>query len=168
MINDSTNQYFFMEHTEYVKLLNDSLCQLARKILEKINNEGLGAKQQLFITFLSRAPGVQMPSDLLQKYPKEMTIVIQHQFSNLKVTKGSFSVDLVFDGATKNIKLPFSAIKNFSDPSANFNIHMYPPYKKVLEAEKKDKLLKESNVQNDTSLSLEAFRAKKLKAKNQH
>ncbi|MEL7239826.1 MAG: ClpXP protease specificity-enhancing factor SspB [Planctomycetota bacterium] len=73
-----------------------------------------------YIEFVTQAPGVVMPESLLAAYPERMTIVLQHQFENLRVDEESFSVSLWFKGKQADMTVPFEAITSFADPSVQF------------------------------------------------
>ena len=117
-----------MKHKQYLELLNESLCKVIHGVLKKASQQGLAEDQSFFISFFTAAKSVGMPDLLKVKYPKEMTIILQYQFDNLKVTNKYFSVDLSFDGVKQTLKIPFISIKYFSDPSANFSMYMHSPY----------------------------------------
>jgi hypothetical protein len=71
---------------------------------------------------MTRAPGVRISSRLLQQYPEEMTIVLQHQFWDLTVTEHAFEVGLSFNGVPERLLVPFTALKGFLDPSVQFGL----------------------------------------------
>ena len=82
--------------------------------------EGLPGAHHFYITFKTDAPGVSGPVDLLSKYPDEMTIVLQHQFWDLKVHDSGFEVGLSFRRVPEKLEIPFAAVTGFFDPSVNF------------------------------------------------
>ncbi len=75
-----------------------------------------------YITFRTRAPGVQIADHLAEQFPEDMTIVIQHQFWDLEVHDGHFEIILKFSGVPQHLSIPFSAVTRFVDPSVNFGL----------------------------------------------
>lgn len=80
-------------------------------------------EHHFFIEFITGAPGVSIPSHLKEQYPDRMTIVLQHQFENLKVTDDHMGVTLWFKGKEARLEIPFDAITQFADPSAQFGVN---------------------------------------------
>lgn len=95
-------------------------------LLVAAGGEGLPGNHHFYITFRTRAPGVDIDASLLEKYPDEMTIVLEHQFWDLNVTDRGFEVTLRFSGVPKYLSLPFSAISRFHDPSVGFHLQFDP------------------------------------------
>ncbi len=87
---------------------------------------GLPGDHHFYITFRTGAPGVAMAEHLSQKFPDEMTIVIQHQFWDLEVSDRHFEIVLQFSGVPQHLKIPFGAVTRFVDPSVNFGIGFEP------------------------------------------
>ena len=77
--------------------------------------------------FATRAAGVVVPPDILAKYPQEMTVVLQHQYEDLRVEDERFSVKLRFGGLPKNLVIPYAAITRFFDPSVQFMLQFEEP-----------------------------------------
>jgi hypothetical protein len=104
----------------------DALRLVAVRALSHVAREGLPGKHHFFVSFRTRAPGVVIPPRLLAQYPEEMTIILQHQFWDLKVDESpsgpgpSFSVGLSFGGIPTTLTIPFSALTQFADPSVPF------------------------------------------------
>ena len=88
---------------------------------------GLPGQHHLYITFKTRAAGVSTPQDLLQRYPDEMTIVLQHQFWDLTLGENFFAVTLHFNGQPKRLSVPYAAITRFYDPSVQFLLQWPAP-----------------------------------------
>ncbi|MGV8832048.1 MAG: SspB family protein [Devosia sp.] len=99
---------------------------VVRKVLAEVAKTGLPGEHHFFISFLTRAPGVRLSEKLLGQYDKEMTIVIQNQYWDLKVTETGFEVGLSFDGIAETLVIPFSAVKGFFDPSVQFGLQFDP------------------------------------------
>jgi uncharacterized protein len=87
--------------------------------LSDVARRGLRGKHHFSITFQTDANGVVLPAKLVAQYPKEMTIILQHQFERLAVTPERFEVTLWFKGAKTRVAVPFNSVKLFIDPSVN-------------------------------------------------
>lgn len=141
---------------------------VVKACLEQAGKEGLKGEHHFYITFLTHFPGVQIPEYLKDQYPEEMTIVLQHQFENLEVTKDGFKVDLVFDEEDEQIAIPFQSIVNFYDPSVDFSIDFnpedmdFPMTTEELATSKKGSKDK-TGEQKGTVVSLDQFRNKHKK-----
>lgn len=107
---------------DYGKLIDEAMHIIVRNALQRVSKEGLPGKHHFFISFLTTYPGVVLSDALRKKYPNEMTIVLQHQFENLKVTDKRFDVVLSFDNVKENIGAPFDALLAFADPSVKFGL----------------------------------------------
>jgi hypothetical protein len=107
---------------DYGKLIDDAMHIIVKKALERVSKEGLPGKHHFFISFLTSYPGVVLSENLKKKYPDEMTIVLQHQFEDLKITDKRFDVVLSFDNVKENIGAPFDALVAFADPSVKFGL----------------------------------------------
>ena len=83
---------------------------------------GLPGEHHFFISFVTKAPGVRVSQRLVEQYDKEMTIVLQNQFGNLRVNDTGFEVELSFDGRPEMLSIPYSAIKGFFDASVQFGL----------------------------------------------
>ena len=106
----------------------DQLAQTAlrngvvREALRRVEKQGLPGEHHFFITFNTSYPGVEMGDRMREKYPREMTIVLQHQFENLRVHEESFEVSLSFDNIPERLLVPFEALKAFFDPAVPFGL----------------------------------------------
>ena len=114
------------DHLRYDILAQEALRGVVRKVLAEVAKTGLPGDHHFFISFMTRAPGVRISEKLLSQYDKEMTIVIQNQYWDLKVTENGFEVGLSFDGVAETLVIPFSAIKGFFDPSVQFGLQFDP------------------------------------------
>lgn len=106
----------------YDILAQEALRGVIRKVLAEVARTGLPGNHHFFITFITTAPGVRISSRLRERYPDQMTIVLQYQFWDLKVSEGSFEVTLSFSDIPEKLEIPFSAIRGFYDPSVNFEL----------------------------------------------
>ena len=111
------------DHIRYDILAQDALRGVIRKVLSEVSVTGyLPGEHHFFITFMTGAPGVRISSHLKERYPEQMTIVIQHQFWELKVTESHFEIGLSFSDRPEKLVVPFAAIRGFYDPSVNFEL----------------------------------------------
>jgi uncharacterized protein len=106
----------------YDLLVQDALRAVMRKVLTDAAREGLPGDHHFFITFKTRAPGVRLSNRMREQYPKEMTIVLQHQFWDLTVGDQAFEVGLSFQGKSETLLIPFDAVTGFFDPSVEFGL----------------------------------------------
>ena len=106
----------------YDILAQEALRGVVRKVLHEVARTGLPGDHHFYITFATRAPGVRISMRMREKYPEEMTIVVQHQFWDLEVTETGFSVGLSFDNIPETLLVPYSAISGFFDPSVQFGL----------------------------------------------
>jgi hypothetical protein len=106
----------------YDLMVQDALKGVLRKLLADAARDGLPGEHHFFITFRTGSPGVRLSQRMREKYPDEMTIVLQHQFWDLGVTDHSFEVGLSFGGVPERLLVPFDAITGFFDPSVQFGL----------------------------------------------
>ncbi|MBI1250868.1 MAG: stringent starvation protein B [Alphaproteobacteria bacterium] len=107
----------------YDQLMQDAMREVVRNALVQAQGpRGLPGKHHFYITFRTRAPGVSLPEHLLQRYPDDMTIVLEHQFWDLEVYPDRFRVLLKFGGSPHPVVVPFSALTRFFDPSVKFGL----------------------------------------------
>ena len=111
------------DHIRYDILAQDALRGVIRKVLSEVAATGsLPGDHHFFITFLTQAPGVRISQHLKAKYPEQMTIVVQHQFWELKVFDGYFEIGLSFSDKPEKLTVPFASVRGFYDPSVNFEL----------------------------------------------
>lgn len=116
------------DHIRYDILAQDALRGVIRKVLGEVAATGrLPGEHHFFITFLTGAPGVRISQHLKDKYAEQMTIVIQHQFWDMKVTDSLFEIGLSFSDTPEKLVIPFNAIRGFYDPSVNFELEFDVP-----------------------------------------
>ncbi len=106
----------------YDRMVEAALRDVVRQALVRAAADGLPGNHHFFITFRTEFPGVDIPQRLSARYPKEMTIVLQHQFWALEVGAEAFGVTLSFDDTPEPLRVPFAAISAFADPSVNFGL----------------------------------------------
>ena len=118
-----------MSHEEafrYDKMVEKALRGVVRQALEEVVETGLVDDHHFYITFFTNYPGVTLPDYLRDRYPGEMTIVLQHQFYDLEVDDEKFSVMLSFNNVPERLLIPLSAVTIFADPSVNFALQFQP------------------------------------------
>ena len=106
----------------YDLLVQDALRGVVRKVLTDAAREGLMGEHHFYVSFRTEAPGVRMSQALREKYPQDMTIVLQHQFWDLNVTEHAFEVGLSFSGVPERLLVPFDALSGFFDPTVQFGL----------------------------------------------
>ena len=112
----------YLSEINYDKLIELSLKHVVVEALKIAESQGLPGENHFYITFKTTHPHIVMPESLKAQYPNEMTIVIQHQYSNLIVSHEYFSIDLSFNGIPQTLTIPFEAITYFGDPYAKFGL----------------------------------------------
>ncbi len=111
-----------VDYIRYDILTQDALRSVVRTVLTDAATKGLPGEHHFFISFDTRADGVSLSARLKAQYPKEMTIVLQHQFWDLIVTDERFEVGLSFSGIAERLVIPLRAITGFADPSVQFGL----------------------------------------------
>jgi len=106
----------------YDLLVKDALRGVVRKVLIDAGKDGLPGEHHFYISFRTDFPGVRLSNRLREKYPQEMTIVLQHQFWDLGVTEHAFEIGLSFSGIPERLLIPFDALTGFFDPSVQFGL----------------------------------------------
>jgi hypothetical protein len=105
----------------YDEIVQDALRAVVGRVLREVEQSGgLPGGHHFYITFKTKAPGVAIPKHLAERFPDEMTIVIQHRFWDLKVEADCFSVGLSFGGVPATLRVPFAAVTQFHDPAVEF------------------------------------------------
>lgn len=116
------------DHIGYHALVQASLRGVVRAAMDKAARMGhLPGDHHFYVTFRTRMQGVQMDDSLKDRFPDEMTIVIQHQYSDFKVLDDRFEIVLQFGGKPQLLRVPFVAVMKFFDPSTGFGLQMEPP-----------------------------------------
>lgn len=104
----------------------NALRYVIRDVLAEVAQSGLPGEHHFYIAFSTTADGVVMSPRLKEQHPEEMTIVLQHQFWDFKVSDSGFEVSLSFNNIPEHLKIPFNAIKSFFDPSVQFGLQFEP------------------------------------------
>ena len=114
-----------MHKIDYQQLLDNALKSVVKEALIYAQFNGLGDDAGFFITFKTRDPGVVLPDFLRMRYPDTMTIVLQYSYNNLNVSDKEFGVQLTFDWRPFFMRVPFSALVEFKDPSTEFMLSFH-------------------------------------------
>lgn len=123
------------DHIRYDLLTQQALRGVVRNVLtETAKKKALPGDHHFYISFDTRAEGVRLSDRLKAQYPEQMTIILQHQFWDLKVTDDGFEVGLSFGGVPEKLAVPFEAIKGFFDPSVQFGLQ----FEEVTEGEESE------------------------------
>ena len=106
----------------YNQLMQKALHRFVSDVLAGVMEDGLPGDHHFYISFDTTHPGADMSDALMERFPEEMTIVMQDWFENLAVMDDRFSVTLNFSNVPEPIVIPFAAIKSFADPSVEFGL----------------------------------------------
>ena len=112
---------------DYGRLMHGAMRGLIRDVLSDVAEEGLPGEHHFFITFDTQHPGVDIAPWLRERYPDEMTIVMQHWFDALEVDDEGFAVTLSFGNQPERLVVPFDALRTFVDPSVEFGLRFESP-----------------------------------------
>ena len=107
---------------DYGRLVEGALRTVVRDVLGGLVSEGAPPPHHFYVTFRTHHPGVAIPEFLRDRYPVDMTIVLQHQFWDLAIDDEGFAVTLSFSDQLQRLRIPFAAIKVFADPGVEFGL----------------------------------------------
>ena len=107
---------------EYQNILDKNMLNVFKDILINIRDKGLSNNNHLYVSFSTNHQNVEIPNWLRQKYPEEMTIVIQYEYYDLEINKNNFSISLSFNDIKTKLIIDYDSIISFADPSANFGL----------------------------------------------
>lgn len=111
------------ETIDYHEVMQEALLHgVVRETLRKVQRDGLPGEHHFYIAFMTHFPGVNISQDLMDQYPEEMIIVLQHRFWNLQVQEDFFEVELTFNEVRQKLSIPFAAVRAFFDPSVDFGL----------------------------------------------
>lgn len=114
------------EFLRYDKMVETALRGVVKSSVEEVMEHGLLGDHHFYITFITEYPGVNIPEYLKERYPGEMTIVLQYQFSDLAIKNECLEVSLSFNNVPEKLIIPLAAISIFADPSVNFALQFQP------------------------------------------
>jgi hypothetical protein len=147
----------------YDEMVQEALKGVVREALNHTSKEGVPGSHHFYITFQTNRPDVIIPESLRERHPEEITIVLQHQFWDLKVDEHKFEVSLSFNDSIEKIVVPFGALISFLDPSVKFGLQ-FSPLEPVIEEKKGRSKSKDKNTTDNSGvgkvITLDAFRKK--------
>ncbi len=132
---------------DYGNLMHRAMRSLIQTVLTDVQANGLPGEHHFFITFDTQHPDVEIAEWLADRYPGEMTVVMQHWYDNLTVTDEGFSVTLNFGDAPEPLYIPYNAIKTFVDPSVEFGLRFETQEDELEDGEELDELPDEINLE---------------------
>jgi hypothetical protein len=157
-------------HMDYPAMIDDAMRSVVRRALTQVATQGLPGDHHFYISFLTTFPGARLSPQLRERFPQEMTIVIQHQFWDLQVDEDQFSVMLSFNNIPEKLVIPYASLTAFADPSIKFGLQFHtrrtPAATPMSEASFDATPLIPDNGSEDTTegtaqvISLDAFRKK--------
>ena len=151
------------DEIDYGNLMHNAMRSLIQDVLIAVKNNGLPGEHHFFITFDTNHADVEMASWLKDRYPTEITVVMQHWYDDLEVKDDGFSVTLNFGDNPEHLVIPYEAILTFVDPSVEFGLRFETNEEDEDTDEQKPTVSKESN-KDDTKketgqvVSLDNFR----------
>ncbi len=151
------------DEIDYGNLMHNAMRSLIQDVLAEVKKNGLPGEHHFFITFDTNHADVEMVSWLKDRYPTEITVVMQHWYDDLEVRDDGFSVTLNFGDTPEHLVIPYEAILTFVDPSVEFGLRFETNEEDEETDEQKPTVSKESN-KDDTKketgqvVSLDNFR----------
>ena len=109
---------------DYQNILKTNMINVLKDVLKNIEENGLREGHHLYITFLTNHPKTILPKWLKEKYPNEITIVIQYEYYNLTVNEDNFSIGLSFNNVKADLVIGYESIISFADPFENFGLQL--------------------------------------------
>ncbi|WP_298848421.1 SspB family protein [uncultured Ruegeria sp.] len=146
---------------DYGNLMHTAMRGLIKTVLTNVSETGLPGAHHFFITFDTHEDGVEIADWLRERYPDEMTIVMQHWFENLEVGEVGFAITLNFGDAPEPLYIPYAAIKTFVDPSVEFGLRFESPEDEIDEDQIVEDTIEveEEEIHHDADVvSLDSFR----------
>jgi hypothetical protein len=145
-------------------MVQSALRSVVYEALSIASKQGLPNDHHFYISFATTHPGAQLPDYLLEQYPEEITIVLQHEFWDLEIDSLGFSVTLCFDESNERLRVPFDSITSFVDPSVKFGLQFIPSYTEEEEEgsskDKKGVTFDENGQPISNVVTLDTFRKK--------
>jgi hypothetical protein len=125
-LDGASSLFMATDLIRYDLLVQDALRSVVRKVLADTARNGLVGDHHFNIAFKTQAPGVVAPPVVKQRFPDEMSIILQHEFWDLVVTQDAFEVSLNFSRKPERLIVPFDSITGFTDPSVPFGFKLEP------------------------------------------
>lgn len=110
------------DQIDYGNMMHDAMRGLIREVLARVARTGLPGEHHFFISFDTGHPDVEIADWLSDRFPADMTIVMQHWFDDLEVDEDGFAVTLNFNDQPERMYVPYDAIRTFVDPSVEFGL----------------------------------------------
>ncbi|WP_308916934.1 SspB family protein [Jannaschia sp. LMIT008] len=110
------------DRIDYGRMMHDAMRQLIARVLRGVAQDGLPGDHHFFVTFDTTHPDVGIADWLRERYPEEMTVVLQHWFDALEVRDDGFSVTLNFGDTPEPLSIPWDSLRTFVDPSVEFGL----------------------------------------------
>lgn len=110
------------DEIDYGNLMHNAMRSLIQDVLADVKINGLPGEHHFFITFDTNYAKVEMAPWLKERYPTEITVVMQHWYDDLEVRDDGFSVTLNFGDTPEHLVIPYEAILTFVDPSVEFGL----------------------------------------------
>lgn len=107
---------------DYQSLIDEAMLGIVKKVLKNTCDKEKNTDQSYYVSFRTDDPNVVLSKRIKQKYPREITIVLQYQFRDLFVHDDHFSVNISFGGVPETVIVPFNTLTSFIDPEANFSL----------------------------------------------
>lgn len=152
------------DYLNYPALIDNAMRTMVRDVMRRVQSEGLPGEHHFYISYDTQHPGVRMSDSLRAKYPKDITIVMQHQFWDFRVEDAQFHVTLSFGGAPEKLTVPFAALTAFADPSIKFGLQFQTAQSEHITLPEELELPEGENEDADEGaaeiISLDAFRKK--------
>lgn len=121
-MNDTPKTPEVEDLIRYDILAQEALREVVKKVLKEVSRTGLPGDHHFYITFDTNYAGVRMSDRMKEKYPEEMTIVVQHQYWDLETSDSGFSIGLSFDNIPETMAVPYASIRGFFDPAVQFGL----------------------------------------------
>lgn len=134
---------------DFKKWINEAFLSVVQKALLAIEKNGIQGKHSFYITFITKHHEVKLSDLLKSKHPETMSIVLEHQFADLKVDKKGFAVTLFFNSQPEKLYIPFKSILFFMDNSINLNIALEPELVTTATKKLKTNPSKAANINKD-------------------
>lgn len=158
------------DYIGYEALSQAAMRGVVREALKQgLKTGALPGDHHFYITFRTKAPGVVIADHLIERFPEDMTIVVQHQYWDLEVNEGHFEVILKFAGVPQHLSIPYAALTRFVDPSVNFGLSFEKEEESVANADVLSPALEDQTApteahpeaaSDNTVVSLDKFRRK--------
>ncbi len=143
---------------DYGNLMHRAMRGLIEEVLRGVERDGLPGEHHFFITFDTRHPDAKLADWLRERYPEEMTVVMQHWFEGLSVDPDGFAITLNFGDSPEPLYIPFDAVRTFVDPSVEFGLRFETQDEEDDEDEAETEALEEEGHREAEVVSLDQWR----------